>query len=147
MSTATIPDALAADLRAYFLASPPIGVTLAADRVRIKHAEGEPPSPRLVILCGDPKPVAKMDGTATIPVSMEYITSMDSVTPDAHQTIAGKIDEWWRSIRAAKRRDVIVTRIYLHDLVTQQPTSSINKEDREQITAIRGNLTVTLVAI
>jgi hypothetical protein len=147
MSDSTIPDALAADLRDMFLAAPPAGVTISADRVRFKHSDGEPPSPRLVILTGDPMPVAKMDRTAKVPVSIEYITSMDSITPEAHQQIAGKIDEWWNTIRGAKRRNVIVTRTYLHDLVTRQPSNSINKDQREQVTAIRGDLMVTLVAI
>lgn len=146
MSDTTIPDALAADLRDYFLAYPPAGVSLSADQVRFKHAEGEPPSPRLAILYGDPRAVPKMDGTANVPVALEYITSMDRVTPAEHQAIAGKIDEWFRGIRGARRRLVLRTRVYLHDVVLQQPSSSIAKEEREQITTIRGDMMVTLVA-
>lgn len=146
MSDTTIPEALAADLRDYFLANPPTGVAMSADQIRFKHATGEPPSPRLAILYGDPRPVPKMDGTANVPVSLEYITSMDRVSPEEHQAIAGKIDAWFRAIRGARRRLVLRTRVYLHDVVTQQPSSSIAKDEREQITIIRGNLVVTLVA-
>jgi hypothetical protein len=147
MSDSTIPDAVAADLRDLYLAAPPAGIILPAERVRLKHSTDALPSPRLVILTGDPQPVPRMDGTAKIPVSIEYITAMDSVTPAAHQLAAGALDAWWRSIRASKRRNVIVSRVYLHDLTTTQPSISIRAEDREQVTAIRGQLTVTLVSI
>ena len=147
MSESTIPDALAADLRDHYLSAPPAGATLAAERVTLKHATGSIPSPRIVILTGDPKSIPKMDGTASVPVSIEYITSMDSITPAAHQLAAGVLDAWWRSIRGAKRRNVVATRTYLHDLVTRQPSNSIRQDEREQVTAIRGDLTVTLVSI
>jgi hypothetical protein len=146
MPDTTIPEALCHDLRDYFLAIPPAGVALSADQIRFKHAEDEPPSPRLTILYGDPTPVPKMDGTANIPVSLEFISSMDRVTPEDHRAIAGKIDEWFRSIRGARRRLLLRTRVYLHDVITQQPTSSIVKDEREQITSIRGLMIVTLVA-
>ena len=147
MSDSTIPDAVAADLRELYLAAPPARLILPAERVRLKHSTAAVPSPRLVILTGDPKNVPRMDATATIPVSIEYITSMDAVTPADHQLAAGALDAWWRSIRSAKRRAVIVSRVYLHDLATTQPSLSIRTEDREQVTAIRAQLTVTLVSI
>jgi hypothetical protein len=145
MSDSTIPDAVAADLRDLYLSAQPGGLALAAGAVRPKHATTEPPATRLVILCSEPKGVPKMEGTASLDVSLEYITSLDSVTPEAHQAAAGIIDAWWRTLRGAKRRDVISTRIYLHDLVNGQPTTGIR--EREQVTIIRGKLTVTLVAI
>lgn len=147
MSDFTIPDAVAADLRDLYLAAPPAGAVLAADRVRLKHATAEPPTPRLVIIAGDPRPIGRMDGTAVVPISLEYITSMDREPPEAHQLAAGALDAWWRSIRLAKRRGVLVSRVYLHDLVTRQPSTGIRQEEREQVTAIRGDLTVTLVSI
>lgn len=147
MSDSTIPDAVAADLRDLYLAAPPAGNIIPAERVRLKHSTDALPSPRLVILTGNPQPVPRMDGTAKVPISIEYITSMDSIPPGTHQLAAGALDAWWRSIRAAKRRAVIATRVYLHDIATSQPSLSISAEDREQITTIRGDLTVTLVAI
>jgi hypothetical protein len=146
MSDSTIPDAVAADLRDFFLSAQPGGLALPNDNVRPKHATTEPPATRLVILCGEPKGVPRMEGTAVVDVSLEYISSMD---PEgalaAHQAAAGKIDAWWRNLRSAKRRDVISTRIYLHDHANGQPTTEIR--EREQVTVIRGKLTVTLVEI
>jgi hypothetical protein len=144
MSESTIPDALALDLRDLFLAAQPSGFALPADSVRLKHATTEPPSPRLIILTGDPRRQPKMDGTAFVPVSIQYITSMDRVTPANHQIAAGNLDAWWRSIRGSKRRNVITTRVYLHELLTTQPTNAIREEEREQVTTIRGDLMVTL---
>jgi len=145
--TTTIPDALALDLQALFLAQQTAaGLAVATDSVRLKHAITDTPSPRLVILVGEPRRQAGMDGTAFVPVSVQYISSMDRVTPSDHQTTAGKIDAWWRSIRASKRRNMLSSRVYLHELLTQQPTQSIREEEREQVTTIRGDLMVTLVS-
>jgi hypothetical protein len=142
MSERTIPDALALDLQDLYLEAQPEPIP--AESIRLKHESGEPPSPRLVILTGDPRRQPLMDGTAFIPVSVQYITSMDRVTPEEHQIAAGKIDTWWRSIRAEKRRATLSSRTYLHELMTTQPTGSISA--REQITTIRGDLMVTLIA-
>ncbi|MES2923688.1 MAG: hypothetical protein V4819_19190 [Verrucomicrobiota bacterium] len=147
MPDSTIPDAVAADLRDLFLSAQPGGLSLPPDSVRPKHATTEPPSTRLVILCGEPKHVPRMEATGVVDVSLEYITSMDHVSPAEHQAAAGHIDAWWREIRGAKRRDVVATRIYLHDLVNAQASTGIRTDDREQVTTIRGKLTVTLVAI
>lgn len=146
MPDTTIPDALAADLRDYFLSAQPGGLAIPADSVRVKHAEGEPPSPRLVFLMGDPKNQVRMEATAKIVVSMQYITSSDRVTPAEHQAAAGKLDVWWRGIRTVKRRDVIFTRTYLHEITNLQPTTAIRAEEREQMTTIRGEMMVTLVS-
>lgn len=146
MSDSTIPDALALDLRDLYLSAQPAGMAIAADSVRVKHAEGEPPSERLVILTGDPRNQIRMEGTAKVPVSIQYITSKDRMTPDAHRLNAGKLDEWWRSIRAAKRRGTLSSRVYLHEITNLQPTTAIRAEEREQVTTLRGELMVTLLA-
>ncbi len=145
MSDSTIPDALAADLRDYFLAT--LGVTFGLDpaSVRLKHATEEIPSPRVVILMGDPGMVYGMEATAKILVSIQYITSSDSVSPEAHQEKAGELDNWCRSIRGAKRRAVISSRVFLHDSKNMQAITAIRKDEREQMTAIRAEMTVTLV--
>jgi hypothetical protein len=147
MPDSTIPDALALDLHDLFLSAPPAGLNLPANRIRLKHAVEDIPSPRLVILTGDPRRQPRMDGTAFIPVSVQYISSLDRVTPEEHQAAAGKIDAWWRSIRSTKRRNPLFSRVYLHELLTMQPTTAIRQEEREQVTTIRGDLMVTLIAI
>jgi hypothetical protein len=147
MPDLTIPDAVASDLEARLLSNPVTGVPLPADRIRKKSESGEIPSPRLVILCGDPRYVKNMHGTARIPVSLEYITSQDRVTAEDHEIAAGKIDAWWRALATSKRRAVIAEKIYLHDLILTQPSKSVRTEEREQVTAIRGDLVVTLVAV
>lgn len=141
----TIPAALAADLRDLFLSDIPDDTGLTSANVRLQPSTDDIPAPRLVILTADPRRARGMDGTAMIPVSIQFISSMDRTTPDAHQVIAGKIDAWWRSIRPAKRRAAISTRIYLHDLLSTQPTTAINAEAREQITTIRGDIMGTLI--
>lgn len=146
MSDTTIPDALALDLRDLYLSAQPAGINLPADHVRLKHAATELPSPRLVILTGDPKRQPKMDGTAFVPISIQYITSMDRVPPAEHQLAAGKIDTWWRTLRATRRRTTLSSRVYLHELLTMQPTTAIRQDEREQVTTIRGDLMITLLA-
>lgn len=146
MADTTIPAAVAHDLRDLYLLAPPAGLNLSNDSVRIEHATTEPPSPRLVFIAGEPKAQSKMDGTAFVPISVQFISSMDRMTVEQHETAAAKIDAWWRSIRGAKRRDTLSSRVYLHELITMQPTTAIRKEEREQVTIIRGNLMVTLLA-
>lgn len=146
MPDTTIPDALADDLRDLYLSAQPAGLNLDADRVCLKHAKGEPPSPRLVFLMGDPKHQVRMEGTAEIIASMQYITSSDSIEPAAHQLTAGKLDTWIRSIRALKRRGVISSRCYLHEITNMQPITAIRTEQREQVTTLRAKMMVTLVS-
>ncbi|MEO5712165.1 MAG: hypothetical protein ABIT37_01645 [Luteolibacter sp.] len=147
MPETTIPDALAADLRDYFLSAQPDGVAIPAGSCRFRHEVTELPSPRLVFLAGDPKFVLRQDTTAMVPITLEYISSMDRVTPDEHRTTAGLIDGWMRAIRAAKRRNAIATRTYLHEIVIRQPVTSIRKEEREEVTTLRADITVTLCTV
>jgi hypothetical protein len=141
----TIPDSIFSDLKARLLSHPVAGVDLPADRIRAENSGEKLPSPRLVILCGTPRYVSGMAGTARVPVSLQYITSQDSVTAEAHDLNAGKIEAWWRNLGMVKRRDVIAAEIYLHDLIQTQPEKSLRKDDREQVTALRGDMVVTLV--
>ena len=147
MADSTIPDALAADLRDYFLAAQPAGLDLPADSVRLRHGTTEPPVPRLVIITADPKNVPRMEGTAKIAVRVEYLTSMDRVSPEAHQVTAGHLDAWWRGLRSARRRAVIATRVYMHDVSNGQAAIEIRSEGREQLTTLRGEFTVTLATL
>lgn len=146
MPDTTIPDALALDLRELYLSAPPAGLAIPAEDVRLKHSVEELPSPRLVMLTGDPRRQPRMDGTALVPISVEYITSMDRVTPEEHSEGAGKIDAWWKAIRASKRGDVLFQRVYLHEIITLQPVNGIRKDEREQTTTIRGDMMVTMIA-
>jgi hypothetical protein len=141
----TIIDALAEDLRDFFLTAQPAGFSLQADSVRLKHSAEEILSPRLVILTDEPKRQSRMDATANVSVEIEYVTSMDRMPPDQHRADAGILDEWFRAIRPSKRRSVIGTRVYLHEIVVMQPTNSIREESREQVTVLRGELMVTLI--
>lgn len=144
MPDTTIPDAIFSDLKARLLSHPIEDLDL-TDRIRAENESTELPSPRLVILCGTPRYVPRMDGTARIPVTLQYISSQDHVPEEQHNEAAGKVDAWWRDLSVSKRRDVIATAIYLHDLILTQPEKSLRKDDREQVTAIRGELVVTLV--
>lgn len=146
MSLPTIPDAVIADLQDFYLSDPPAGLDLDESRLRFLHAAGEPPSPRLVILAGDPRAQYGMEETSTLPVEIHYITSADRVTADEHRAAAGILDAWWRSLRAAKRREVLSTRIYLHDHRTLHPVTEIDAESREQVTILRGSMVVTLMS-
>lgn len=144
MSESTIPDALAEDLRDYLLASMPAGLSLPEGAVRRQVETTEPPVPRLVILCGNPRRQPRMDATSFVAVSLEYVSSIDQTSRADHEAAAGRLDAWWRGLRAAKRRDVIASRIYLHEQLAQQPLMSIR--DREYVTALRGDLMVSLTA-
>jgi hypothetical protein len=144
----SIPDALEADLRDYFLAAQPGALALPEGSVRVKIDTAAIVSPRLVFQAGEPKPRNGMDGTARIPIEIEYVTSLDAVSEtDDHRETAAIIDAWLRSIRSVKRRDVVATRIYLHDIYTLHPVTSIRAAEREQSTKIRGEVLCTLVAI
>ena len=138
----TIPDSLAADLRDLYISSPPL--ELPATSIRLKLETDDMPSPRLVILPGEPAKVLGMIATARLPFSMEYITSMDSVPPETHRTSSDLIDVWLRGLRATCRRAVLSSRIYLHDLYSLHPTYSIRAEEREQVATLRGEAIVTL---
>ena len=146
MDINTIPDSFAGDLKAFFLSAPP--VVFDEKNVRLQHEKANLVSPRLVILCGDPKRVPKMDGTANVPVSMEIVTSMDRSTGEAHQNLAGALQSWWLTIRSQRLSETTFPRCYLHDFLVM-PASTIERPrdgERERVTTLRANAIITLFA-
>jgi hypothetical protein len=141
----TIPDALALDLQSLLIASIPHGSGLDADKIRVKLDTADVPSPRIVILPGEPKRVSGQPGTARMPFVIEYISSMDRMSPDEHRAVSGRIDQWLRDLAVSKRRCVLHRLIYLHDLYNQHPLQTIETVEREQKGTIRGEVIVTLV--
>lgn len=144
MSDHTIPDALAADLRALFIADSPLTTALPEASLRLKLETTDLPSPRILFLVGDPKRIQGQDYTARVPFTLTYISSMDRETPAAHRAIAGEIDQWLREIRLTKRRAVLDSLTWLHDLYNMHPVISIRADDREQVAELRGEAVVTL---
>lgn len=149
MSYDSIPDDLMSDLRALFMEAPPLTLQeMPVNGLRLKLETSDLPSTRLLFLAGpDPKRVSGMDATARVAFSLELIASMDRTTPYAHRTMAGKIDAWLRAIRISKRRQVIASRVWMHDLYCLHPTFEIrsgSETDREQVALIRGEAIVTL---
>lgn len=144
MSDLTIPDAFANDLRDLFAENQPISPELPETALRVKFATGEPPSPRLSFLTGDPRRIPGQDATARVPFTVELAQSLDRVPPADHMATAGKIDEWLREIRIEKRRAVIHSRVYLHDLYVMHPVFVFGEDGREQIARMRGEAIVTL---
>lgn len=142
MTEATIPEAIAADLQDLFNAAPPAGASIPAARVRVKNEMGDLPSPRLVILAGEPRAVPKMNGTARVPVVIEYITNKNAVQEQQHAAASGALDAWFRSLATSKRRSVIVSRVHLHDLIPSQAVTTMRES--EQVTLLRADLVVTL---
>ena len=145
MPDLTIPDSLAADLRDHLIANLPAGIPLTADRIRVRHQTEDPPCPRAVILAGDPQRQYGMDYTGKIPVEITYVTSKDRTRPDEHQLDAAALSSWWINLRATKRREVISTRVYLHDIFITPPRTDVTADNREQVTTIAGSLMVSLV--
>lgn len=140
--TSTIPDSLAQDLRDHILATlefPPA--------VRLHLETSEPPSPRIVILTGEPKTYSGMSGTARVPVEIQYISSLDRTEPDAHRIAAGKLDTLLRTLRTSLRHQNLASRVYLHDAFPSAPSSAIRAEDREQVTSFKADYVVTLISI
>lgn len=144
--TESLPDALAADLRAAFIAAAPIAA-FPSSAVLLDQETAILPATRILFKCGDPKRVQGQDATARIPFSIEYIAPMDDVTPDNHRTAAGKIDTWIRALRLSHRRALLVQRVYLHDLYTLQPIPARPTAEREGTTTIRGEAIVTLADV
>lgn len=142
----TIPDSLAADLRDYFLTAQPLTPPLAASSIRLKLAAEEMPSPRLVIIPGEPRLVPQMPCTARVPCSLEYITSLDRVPAASHRDAAGQIEAWLRDIRTARRRQPLFSRVFLHDIFSITSILSIRQAEREQVTTIRCEPVITLCA-
>lgn len=141
----TLPDSLAADLRDLFADELPVSTeTIPAHCRLLRFETQEIPSPRLVFMCGDATRISGQDGTARVPFTVEFSTSMDRVSPQTHRTISGEIDEWLRDVRIEKRRAVLWSRIYLHDLYNNQPQFIIEEDDREQVTRFRGEAIITL---
>ncbi len=149
MSYDSIPDDLMSDLRALFMEQAPVSVPeLPVNSLRLKLETTDQPSTRLVFLAGpDPKRISGQDATARVAFSLELIASLDRVTPEAHRAMAGKIDAWLRDIRISKRRQVISSRVWMHDLYCNHPAFEIrsgSETDREQVAIIRGEAIVTL---
>lgn len=144
MSELTIPDALAADLRDLFAEAQPITPEIPETALRLKFATGEPPVPRLVFLAGDPKRISGQDATARVPFTIELYHSPDRTTPETHRAIAGKIDGWLRELRIDKRRAVIHSRTWLHDLYVLHPQFAFGDDNRELVARMRGEAVVTL---
>jgi len=142
--TDTIPDALAADLRELYLTDQPTTDPLPEDALLLKLEVSELPSPRLLFIPGSPVRIPGQDATARVPFSLDFISSMDRQSPDDHRAEAGKIDDWLRAIRLSHRRNLIGSRVWLHDLYCLHPVTTIDTEDREQKTTIRGEAIVTL---
>ncbi len=142
--TDTIPEALMADLRDLFLEAQPVDPALPEASVREQFETNELPSPRLVFIPAEPRRIPGQVSTARVPFTLELISSMDRQTPAAHRIDGGKIDTWLRGLRLTKRREVLSSRTYLHDLYNLHPVFSIREEDREQVARIRGEAIVTL---
>lgn len=143
MSENTISDALARDLRALFLADEPLTTALDSSAVRLQFEITELPSPRLVFIGGDPVRIPGQDGTSRVPFEVRYITSLDRVAESVHHAVAAEVDAWLREIRISKRRGLIDSRVWLHDLYSKHPVYAHN-ESREQVTTMRGEAIVTL---
>jgi hypothetical protein len=144
--TETLPDALAADLHEKFIADAPLA-DFAETRVLLKVETPDLPSPRLVFTCGDPRRVQGQDNTARIPFSIEYTYPMDRDVPDDHRTAAGLVAAWILSVKSSKRRALLASRVYLHDLYTLHPIPARPTAEREATTTIRGEAVVTMAEV
>jgi hypothetical protein len=146
MDLHTIPDSFAGDLKAFFLANPPVAID--EKRVRLQHETEDLPSPRLMILCGNPARIPKMDGTARVPVSLEIVTSMDRAALETHRSLAGALQSWWIALRAQKLSESAFARCYMHDFLVIPPSTveRARGDDREQVTTLRAEALVTLFA-
>jgi hypothetical protein len=143
--TETITDALAADLRESFLAAAPLGA-FEGSRALLSVENGELPCPRLVFTCGDARRVQGMDNTARIPFSIDYTTSIDRTIPEQHRTAAGLLSAWIIGLKT-RRRALLSTRLYLHDIYTLQPLAARPTNEREATTTFRGEAVVTLAEV
>ena len=143
--TETITDALAADLRESFLTTAPLEA-FEGSRALLSVEGGDLPCPRLVFTCGDARRVQGMDNTARIPFAIDYTTSIDRTIPDQHREAAGKISTWLISLKS-HRRDLLSTRLYLHDIYTLQPLAARPTNEREATTTMRGEAVVTLAEV
>lgn len=146
MDINTIPDSFAGDLKRFFLATPPVQID--AKSVRLQNETEELPSPRLVILCGDPKRFPQMDGTARVPVSLEIVTSLDRAETETHRSLAGALQTWWIALRSQKRSESAFARCYMHDFLVMPPSTveRARGEHREQVTTLRAEAILTLFA-
>ena len=142
--SATISDALAADLRDCLRAAPPF--TFPSASVRLALETDDLPSPRIVILPEDEKRISGMPGTARVTVAIHYISSMDRTLPANHRTSAGLLEEWILSLRSTKRRSPLSTRVYLHDVFPATSKQSIRTEEREQVAILAADWVVTRIA-
>lgn len=146
MDINTIPDSFAGDLKRFFLATPPVDID--PKRLRLQNETEELPSPRLVILCGTPVRIAKMDGTARVPVSLEIVTSLDRTELETHRSLAGALQTWWTALRSQKLSESAFARCYMHDFLVF-PATTVERargDDREQVTMLRAEAILTLFA-
>lgn len=142
----TLSDAVAADLADLLTVSQPSALALPAGAVRLRHDTRELPATRVVVRAGDAEMVADMDGTGSLEIELELTTPMDRTEPDRHRAMAGQIGDWLRGIRTTKRRSVIHTRAFLHNLEMGQPATEIDGEEREHRSVLRAKVTATLVS-
>lgn len=141
----TIADCLAADLRDLFLSDEPVSRLLIPQQsILLRFETVDVPSPRVVFLAGDATRISGQFESARVPFIIEHVSSLDRVTPDIHRSISGKIHAWINNVRSEKRRGVIWSKTYLHDLYNNQPQFVIDDEEREQVTRFRGEAIVTL---
>jgi len=141
-----LSSALAADLLDLFAAAQPLTTALPDTALRLEGDTEALPSPRIVFLTGEPARVPGMDGTARVQVSIEVIASLDRAESSGHGWVTCEVDSWLRAIRLSKRRAVVSTRVYLHDLYCEHAVFSIRSEQRELCGTVRAEAVVTLLA-
>lgn len=152
MSFDQIPEALAQDVREHLISADPAAVLadpehvlpLTEDNVRLRHAKGEPPSPRVVVLSGTARRFPGMDTTARVPISVEFIESQDRSTEESHRERAKALSGWFHGLRAERGQQDLFTRTFMHDLLVQHPSSGIRTTERERVTVLRGDFIATL---
>jgi hypothetical protein len=142
----TLSDAVAADLADLLAVSMPPALQLPGGAIRLRHDTRELPATSLVVRSGDAEMVADMDGTGTMEVEIVLTSRMDGMEPERHRAMAGLIGDWLRGVRTSKRRTVIQSRAFLHNMEMGQPAAEIDGEQREQRSVLRARVTATLVA-
>lgn len=98
----------------------------------------------MVFLSGEARRFTGQDYTARIPFTVELISSEDRMEPDDHRLMAGEIDRWLRDVAIDHRRDLISSRVYLHDLFCGHPSFGAIASDRERVARIKAEAVVTL---
>lgn len=146
----TLPDTLAASLRSWLLANRPASLPAPAtgntgiwssDRFLLRAEIAQRMSPCLLFLTGDPAWQRGMVATARVPLEVILSTPMDSFSPDDHRLIAGDLEALFWSLTT---RPGPLDLIFLHDVEVRHPLTSIDAENREQVTLHRLNILATL---